>query len=133
MQEQPSHWRKVWPEGCVDNGDSDAETESFVPAGAYYDGQAVQLSAGGIPYHALMNEQPSHWRKVWPEGAVDNSDGDAEIIDRFNKQPPANQMVHKRNTHGHMMRMFSPPKPVSSLERRLLVKNSVNKSTEVLI
>ena len=89
MQEQPSHWRKVWPEGCVDNGDSDAETESFVPAGAYYDGQAVQLSAGGIPYHALMNEQPSHWRKVWPEGAVDNSDGDAEIIDRFNKEPPA--------------------------------------------
>ena len=35
----------------------------------------------------MMQEQPSHWRKVWPEGAVDNSDGDAEIIDRFNKKP----------------------------------------------
>ena len=34
-----------------------------------------------------MQEQPSHWRKVWPEGAVDNSDGDAMIIDRFNKRP----------------------------------------------
>ena len=46
---------------------------------------AVQLE--GIPYPALMQEQPSHWRKVWPEGATDNSDGDAEILDRFNKRP----------------------------------------------
>ena len=42
---------------------------------------AVKLD--GIPYPALMQEQPSHWRKVWPEGATDNSDGDAEVIDRF--------------------------------------------------
>ena len=45
----------------------------------------VQIGLGGIPYPALMQEQPSHWRKVWPEGATDNSDGDAEILDRFNK------------------------------------------------
>ena len=48
----------------------------------------IQIGLGGIPYPAIMQEQPSHWRKVWPEGAVDNSDGDAEIIDRFNKKPP---------------------------------------------
>ena len=84
MQEQPSHWRKVWPEGAVDNGDTDAQV--IVPAGAYY-AEDVQLSEQGIPYPAMMQEQPSHWRKVWPEGAVDNSDGDAEILDRFNKKP----------------------------------------------
>ena len=49
--------------------------------------EMVQIGLGGIPYPALMQEQPSHWRKVWPEGATDNSDGDAEIIDRFNKKP----------------------------------------------
>ena len=43
----------------------------------------VQIGLGGIPYPALMQEQPSHWRKVWPEGAIDNSDGDAEVMDRF--------------------------------------------------
>ena len=85
MQEQPSHWRKVWPEGAVDNGDTDAQV--IVPAGAYY-AEDVQLEEQGIPYPALMQEQPSHWKKVWPEGAVDNSDGDAEILDRFNKRPP---------------------------------------------
>ena len=29
----------------------------------------------------------SHWRKSWPQG-VDNSDGDADILDRFNKPDP---------------------------------------------
>ena len=81
MQEQPSHWRKTWPEGATDNGDSDAGV--IVPAGAYWS-EDVQLEATGIPYPAMMQEQPSHWRKVWPEGATDNSDGDAEILDRFN-------------------------------------------------
>merc|ERR1711908_90751 len=54
---------------------------------ATQDVEAVQLASRGIPYPALMQEQPSHWKKVWPEGAVDNSDGDAEILDRFNKKP----------------------------------------------
>ena len=30
-----------------------------------------------------MQEQGAHWRKVWPEGAIDNADGDAEVIDAF--------------------------------------------------
>jgi hypothetical protein len=86
MQEQPSHWRKVWPEGATDNGQDDAGV--IVPAGAYYDESALQLASRGIPYPALMQEQPTHWRKVWPEGATDNSDGDAEVIDRFNRPIP---------------------------------------------
>lgn len=44
---------------------------------------AIKLESQGIPYPALMNEQPSHWRKVWPEGAVDNSDGDAEVLSEW--------------------------------------------------
>ena len=42
---------------------------------------AVKLDA--IPATAIMQNNPSHWRKVWPEGAVDNADGDAEVLDRF--------------------------------------------------
>ena len=45
---------------------------------------AVQLEA--IPAGSLMQNNPSHWRKIWPEGIVDNADGDAEIINRFNKE-----------------------------------------------
>ena len=32
-----------------------------------------------------MQEQGNHWRKIWPEGAVDNGDGDADVLDWFNK------------------------------------------------
>ena len=32
-----------------------------------------------------MQEQGNHWRKIWPEGAIDNGDGDADILDWFNK------------------------------------------------
>ena len=41
---------------------------------------AVQLEA--IPAGSLMQNNPSHWRKTWPEG-FDNSDGDADILNRF--------------------------------------------------
>ena len=30
-----------------------------------------------------MQNNPSHWRKHWPEGATDNADGDAEVLDMF--------------------------------------------------
>ena len=43
----------------------------------------VGYSNGSIPIGTLMQNNPSHWRKVWPEGAVDNADGDADIINRF--------------------------------------------------
>ena len=45
--------------------------------------QAVSLES--IPAGSLMQNNPSHWRKVWPEGAIDNSDGDADVLDTFNK------------------------------------------------
>ena len=35
-----------------------------------------------------MQNNPSHWKKVWPEGAVDNADGDAEVLDMFNHPEP---------------------------------------------
>ena len=35
-----------------------------------------------------MQNNPSHWRKVWPEGDVDNADGDAEVLDMFNNPEP---------------------------------------------
>ena len=44
---------------------------------------AVQLEA--IPAGSLMQNNPSHWRKIWPEGITDNADGDAEVINRFLK------------------------------------------------
>ena len=43
---------------------------------------AAQLES--IPVGSLMQNNPSHWKKIWPEGIVDNADGDAEIIGRFN-------------------------------------------------
>lgn len=42
---------------------------------------AVQLQ--GVPKDAIMQAQPSHWRKAWPEGDTDNADGDAEVLDMF--------------------------------------------------
>ena len=42
---------------------------------------AVKLD--GVPKAAIMQSQPSHWRKPWPEGATDNADGDAEVLDMF--------------------------------------------------
>ena len=38
-----------------------------------------------------MQEQPSHWRKRWPEGVIDDAQGDAEILDWFNNPE------HKKN------------------------------------
>ena len=30
-----------------------------------------------------MQAQPSHWRKIWPEGDTDNGDEDAEVLNMF--------------------------------------------------
>ena len=45
--------------------------------------QAVSLES--IPAGSLMQNNPSHWRKVWPEGITDNADGDAEVLETFLK------------------------------------------------
>ena len=31
-----------------------------------------------------MQEQPSHWRKSWPQGIIDDSTNDAEVLGMFN-------------------------------------------------
>mgnify|MGYP000857277275 CR=1 FL=1 len=35
----------------------------------------------GIDKDDLMQNQPSHFRKKWPEGVVDNGEGDGELYD----------------------------------------------------
>ena len=35
-----------------------------------------------------MDRQPSHWRKIWPEGDTDDARGDAEVLNQF-LAPPA--------------------------------------------
>ena len=44
--------------------------------------QAVKVE--GIPKPDIMQEQPSHWRKVWPQGIIDDSTNDADVLDMFN-------------------------------------------------
>ena len=45
--------------------------------------ETAAVNLEGIPKGALMQSQPSHWRKAWPEGDTDNADGDAEVLDMF--------------------------------------------------
>ena len=33
--------------------------------------------------HLYDDTKPNHWRYTWPEGHVDNADGDAEVINAF--------------------------------------------------
>ena len=33
-----------------------------------------------------MQNQPSHWRKAWPEGDTDDGNGDAEVLEMFMKK-----------------------------------------------
>jgi len=48
--------------------------------------QSVMLSSEGIDYKEL--HEGAHWKKPWPAGAIDNSDEDAEVIDRFTNPAP---------------------------------------------
>ena len=61
--------------------------------------QAVQLSAQGIDEKELM--EGNHWRKVWPEGNTDNSDGDSDVINTFLK--PKAPKPEPENTNGMSM------------------------------
>merc|ERR1711967_66586 len=44
----------------------------------------------GIDKKSLMDVNPSHWRKSWPEGCTDGGAGDAEfnVVDEFNHPAP---------------------------------------------
>ena len=43
------------------------------------------VSLESIPASTLMQNNPSHWRKSWPEGITDNGDEDAEVLEAFLK------------------------------------------------
>ena len=61
-------------------------------------GSAAAIQLKGKDYDSYFTTGPavyssgSHWRKFWPEGAVDstldNPDAEFEIIDRFNHPVP---------------------------------------------
>ena len=44
---------------------------------------AYQLASNGIDKDDIMQNQPAHWRKQWPQGAIDNADGDSEVMNMF--------------------------------------------------
>ena len=46
-------------------------------------GSTSSLKLEGIDKGALMQNNPSHWRKSWPEGDTDDGNGDAEVMDMF--------------------------------------------------
>ena len=56
---------------------------------------AHQLHSRGIDKDDLMQNQPSHWRKVWPQGVIDNSEGDSEVLDMFNTPEKHEKKVQK--------------------------------------
>ena len=37
----------------------------------------------GIPDGSLMDKQPSHWKKPWPQGTTDDGNQDAETLNMF--------------------------------------------------
>mmetsp|Transcript_16329 Transcript_16329/g.27616 ORF Transcript_16329/g.27616 Transcript_16329/m.27616 type:complete len:102 (-) Transcript_16329:132-437(-) len=51
------------------------------------------LKLHGIDDKALMGG--NHWRKSWPEGAIDSSEGDAAVIEEYNvhKHEPKEEAV----------------------------------------
>ena len=46
-------------------------------------GSTSSVKLDGIDKDALMQNNPSHWRKVWPEGDTDDGNGDAEVMEMF--------------------------------------------------
>ena len=54
---------------------------------------AVQLEA-----HPNGDTSKNHWRKIWPEG-IDNSDGDADVINAFSLPLKKDEKANKRETY----------------------------------
>jgi uncharacterized protein YjdB len=52
-------------------------------------GSTSSLKLEGIDKDALMQNNPSHWRKPWPEGDTDDGNGDAEVMEMFLKKKAA--------------------------------------------
>ena len=47
---------------------------------------AIQLNS--IPWVTLMQNQPSHWKKIWPQGMVDDGLDDDLVVERDSGIPP---------------------------------------------
>ena len=52
-------------------------------------GSTSSLKLEGIDKGTLMQNNPSHWRKAWPEGDTDDGNGDAEVLEMFLKKKKA--------------------------------------------
>lgn len=54
-------------------------------------GSTSSIKLDGIDKKELMQNNPSHWRKAWPEGDTDNGEGDADVIwmEKKKKEPKA--------------------------------------------
>ena len=52
-------------------------------------GSTSSLKLEGIDKGVLMQNNPSHWRKAWPEGDTDDGNGDAEVLEMFLKKKKA--------------------------------------------
>merc|ERR1712179_464357 len=55
-------------------------------------------SAVNINAHPSGDVANNHWRKVWPEG-IDNSDGDADVINAFSLPKNDSHKAEKRETY----------------------------------
>merc|ERR1712032_1074829 len=59
----------------------------------------------GIDKDDLMQNNPSHWRKAWPEGDTDNGQDDHEVLGRLHqKHRSFKEAPSKKPTHGLTMR-----------------------------
>eukprot|EP00356_Strombidium_inclinatum_P010055 CAMPEP_0170493254 /NCGR_PEP_ID=MMETSP0208-20121228/13604_1 /TAXON_ID=197538 /ORGANISM="Strombidium inclinatum, Strain S3" /LENGTH=93 /DNA_ID=CAMNT_0010769153 /DNA_START=1 /DNA_END=282 /DNA_ORIENTATION=+ len=78
---------------------------------------AVRLN--GIDEKTLM--EGAHWRKLWPEGAVDNSDDDAPVIAEYNHR----KKEAKKEPAPHVWYPYEPHSVTSANEHEGLYHTQV--------
>merc|ERR1712046_341438 len=55
---------------------------------------SAAMKLEGIHKDDLMQNNPSHWRKPWPEGDTDNGENDADVLNMWmNKKPKPGKPV----------------------------------------
>ena len=65
---------------------------------------ASAVTLESIPAGTLMQNNPSHWRKTWPEGIVDNGDEDSSVIEMFLKPvDEKKKKVAKKETYPYTL------------------------------
>ena len=53
---------------------------------------------GGISKDDLMQNNPSHWRKAWPEG-IDNGQDDSDVLGRLDTKKRSHKDARKMETY----------------------------------